>query len=236
MKTVKIQVKCAAAHSGQDRRLPGVVTHSRLWRATSVRSRVGIVLEDGSRVAIDWVTSRSYSSARRRLNVQSHRSTSSGAPADLHHVGGASSTEGIIVLDSDDEDDMDGQRPSKRRRAVFEDPRSYADCAIRTHLPNKRPEVQLDIVPDEVCELDGCCDILGFVTPSVDKVFHPPLVVLADGTPTTVFTRRFLLGLFLGKLERCVNGWVRLPIRLMMVVSRGSGSGVHVVRIQYFQR
>ena len=56
---------------GQDRRLPGVVTHSRLQRATSARSRVGIVLEDGSGVAIDWVTGRSYSSARRRLNVQS---------------------------------------------------------------------------------------------------------------------------------------------------------------------
>ena len=37
----------------------------------SVRSRVGIVLEDGSGVAVDWVTGRSYSSARRRLNVQS---------------------------------------------------------------------------------------------------------------------------------------------------------------------
>ena len=58
-------------HPGQDRRLPGVVTHSRLQRTTSVRSRVGIVLEDGSGVAIDWVTGRSYSSARRRLNVQS---------------------------------------------------------------------------------------------------------------------------------------------------------------------
>ena len=32
---------------------------------------MGIVLEDGSGVAIDWVTGRSYSSARRRLNVQS---------------------------------------------------------------------------------------------------------------------------------------------------------------------
>ena len=50
MKTVKIQVKWAAAHPGQDRRLPGVVTHLRLWRATSVRSSVGIVLEDGSGV------------------------------------------------------------------------------------------------------------------------------------------------------------------------------------------
>ena len=38
--TVKIQVKWAA-HTGQDRRLPGVVTHTRVQRATSVRSRVG---------------------------------------------------------------------------------------------------------------------------------------------------------------------------------------------------
>ena len=60
VKTVNIQVRWAAAQPGQDRR-----------RATSVRSRVGIVLEDGSGVAIDWVTCRSYSSARRRLNVQS---------------------------------------------------------------------------------------------------------------------------------------------------------------------
>ena len=64
-------MKWAAAHPGQDRRLPSVVTNSRLQRATSVRSRVGIVLEDGSGVAIDWVTGRSYSSARRRLNIQS---------------------------------------------------------------------------------------------------------------------------------------------------------------------
>ena len=35
VKTVKIQVKWAAAHLGQDRRLPGVVTHSRRWQATS---------------------------------------------------------------------------------------------------------------------------------------------------------------------------------------------------------
>ena len=48
VKTVNIQVKWAAAHPGQDRRLPSVVTHSRLQWATSVRSRVGIVLEDGS--------------------------------------------------------------------------------------------------------------------------------------------------------------------------------------------
>ena len=71
VKTVKIQVRWAAAQPGQDRRLPSVVTHSRLQRATSVRSGLGIVLEDGSGVAIDWVTGRSYSSARRRLNVQS---------------------------------------------------------------------------------------------------------------------------------------------------------------------
>ena len=66
VETVNIQVRWAAAHPGQDRRLPGV--------ATSVRSRVGIVLEDGSGVAIDWVTGRSCSSAEkatRRLNVQS---------------------------------------------------------------------------------------------------------------------------------------------------------------------
>ena len=71
VKTVNVQVKWAAPHPGQDRRLPSVVTHSRLKRATSVRSRVGIVLEDGSGVAIDLVTGRSYSFARRRLNVQS---------------------------------------------------------------------------------------------------------------------------------------------------------------------
>ena len=71
MRMVKIQVNCAAVHPGQDCRFPSVVTHSRLWRATSVRFRVGIVFEDGSGVAIDWVTSRSYSSARRRLDVQS---------------------------------------------------------------------------------------------------------------------------------------------------------------------
>ena len=34
MNTVKIQVRWAAAHLGQDRRLPGVVTHSRPMRAT----------------------------------------------------------------------------------------------------------------------------------------------------------------------------------------------------------
>ena len=45
VKTVKIQVKWAAAHFRQDRRLPSVVTRSRLWRATSVRSWVGIVFK-----------------------------------------------------------------------------------------------------------------------------------------------------------------------------------------------
>ena len=39
--------------------------------ASSAWFRVGIVVEDGSGVAIDWVTAESYSSARRRLNVQS---------------------------------------------------------------------------------------------------------------------------------------------------------------------
>ena len=32
---------------------------------------MGIVLEDGSGVAVDWVNGRSYFSARRRLNIQS---------------------------------------------------------------------------------------------------------------------------------------------------------------------
>ena len=64
MKPVKIQVRWAAAHPGQDRRLPGVVTHSRLQRVTA-RSWVGIVLEDGSGVTIDWVTGRSFSSAEK---------------------------------------------------------------------------------------------------------------------------------------------------------------------------
>ena len=40
VRTVNIQVKWAAAHPGQDRRLPGVVTHSRPWRAPA-RSWVG---------------------------------------------------------------------------------------------------------------------------------------------------------------------------------------------------
>ena len=47
VKTVNIQVKWTAAHPGQDHRLSGVVTHSRLQRATKVRSGVEIVLEDG---------------------------------------------------------------------------------------------------------------------------------------------------------------------------------------------
>ena len=87
VKTVKIHLIWAAAHPGQDRRLPSVVTHSRLQRATSVRSRVGIVLEEGSGVAIDWVTGRSYSSARRRLNVQSgQRKGRKGAAAPFPSV------------------------------------------------------------------------------------------------------------------------------------------------------
>ena len=40
MKTVNIQVRWAAAHPGQDRRLPGVVTHARPERAPA-RSWVG---------------------------------------------------------------------------------------------------------------------------------------------------------------------------------------------------
>ena len=38
---------------------------------SSARPGVGIVIEDGSRVAVDWVTVRWYSSVRRLLNVQS---------------------------------------------------------------------------------------------------------------------------------------------------------------------
>ena len=50
---------------------PGCGDTLKALAGDSARSRVGIVLEDGSAVAIDWVTGRSYSSARRRLNVQS---------------------------------------------------------------------------------------------------------------------------------------------------------------------
>ena len=71
VKTVNIQVRWAAAHPGQDRWLQSVATHSRLQRATSVLPREEIILEDGSGVAVDWVTSWPCSSARRRLNVQS---------------------------------------------------------------------------------------------------------------------------------------------------------------------
>ena len=49
-----VQVRWAAAHPGQDRRLPSVVTHSRPWRATA-RTMVGIFLEDGSGSRSDWV-------------------------------------------------------------------------------------------------------------------------------------------------------------------------------------
>ena len=58
--------------TGLYRRLPSVATHSALagdqrpiWGGDRLQK------EDGSGVAIDWVTGRSYSSARRRLNVQS---------------------------------------------------------------------------------------------------------------------------------------------------------------------
>ena len=57
VKTVKIQVKWAAAHPGQDRRLPGVVTHSRLWRATSVRP--------GERTWLAWSRSGALGAAMR---------------------------------------------------------------------------------------------------------------------------------------------------------------------------
>ena len=56
MKTVKIQVRWAAAQPGQDRRAPGCGDHT---QGSSGRPAsdlgVGIVLEDGSGVAIDWV-------------------------------------------------------------------------------------------------------------------------------------------------------------------------------------
>ena len=74
MKTVKIQVKCAAAHPGQDRRLRCVVTHILGLCELLLDRGCEIVLEDSSRVAIDWVAGQSYSSvlkARRLLNVQS---------------------------------------------------------------------------------------------------------------------------------------------------------------------
>ena len=74
MKTVKIQVRWAAAHPGQDRRLPSVVAHSRLQRATA-RSRVGIV---SSKTAPGSLSTGSpagrtplLKKATRRLNVQS---------------------------------------------------------------------------------------------------------------------------------------------------------------------
>ena len=59
----------AAAHPGQDRRLPSVVTHSRAWQA-SAWPGVGTWLRGRYRL----VTGRSCSSAtkaKRRLNVQS---------------------------------------------------------------------------------------------------------------------------------------------------------------------
>ena len=69
MKTVNIRVKWAAAHPGQDRSALGC--GDTLKKRPALDLGWGIVLEDGSGVAIDWVTGRSYSSARRRLNVQS---------------------------------------------------------------------------------------------------------------------------------------------------------------------
>ena len=48
-----------AAARGRDRRLPGVVTHPRPWRALA-RSEEE-TREPGSGVAIDWVTGWSYS-------------------------------------------------------------------------------------------------------------------------------------------------------------------------------
>ena len=72
----------------QPRAVPGAPLHEghgKTWKtcATPRRTRVRTltpfstppqnVLEDGSGVAIDWVTGRSYSSARRRLNVQSRQ-------------------------------------------------------------------------------------------------------------------------------------------------------------------
>ena len=72
MKTVKIHVRWAAAQPGQDRRLPSGDTLKAL--AGDQRPIYGgdrLQKEDGSGVAIDWVTGRSYSSARRRLNVHS---------------------------------------------------------------------------------------------------------------------------------------------------------------------
>ena len=67
----KISGNRAAAHPGQDRRFPGGVTHPRTGRASARSWGPG---QPGSRVAIDWVTGRSCTSAmkaERRLNVQS---------------------------------------------------------------------------------------------------------------------------------------------------------------------
>ena len=74
MKTVNIQETERHAHPGQDRRLPGVVIHSRPWRDPA-RSGVGI--------RATWLAPGSLSAgslagrtpllfeAERRLNVQS---------------------------------------------------------------------------------------------------------------------------------------------------------------------
>ena len=60
----------AAAHPGQDRRLPGVVTHPRPQQASARSTGPG---QPGSGVAIDWVTGRSCCAmkAGRRLNARS---------------------------------------------------------------------------------------------------------------------------------------------------------------------
>ena len=54
-------VEWAAAHPGQDRRLPSVATHTSKALATPAtkqvdQSEMGIVRKDGSRFAVDWVT------------------------------------------------------------------------------------------------------------------------------------------------------------------------------------
>ena len=69
MKTVNSQVRWAAAHPGQDRRLPGVATlkapasdQRLIWGGGQGNLALG---------SLSTVSSASYSSARRRLNVQS---------------------------------------------------------------------------------------------------------------------------------------------------------------------
>ena len=71
MKTVNIQVKWAAAHPGQDRRQCDDTLKAPAGDQRPIWGGDRLQKEDGSGVAIDWVTGRSYSSARGRLNVQS---------------------------------------------------------------------------------------------------------------------------------------------------------------------